>query len=34
MAFHSVKIRNAELAKENKKLHHYGTKLRAITLSV
>jgi putative transposase len=31
MAFHSVKKRNAQLAKENKKLHHYSMKLRAIT---
>jgi putative transposase len=31
MAFHSVKKRNAQLAKENKKLRHYGMKLRAIT---
>ena len=31
MSFHSVKKRNAQLAKENKKLRHYGMKLRAIT---
>jgi putative transposase len=31
MTFHSVKKRNAQLAKENKKLRHYGMKLRAIT---
>ena len=31
MAFHSVKKRHAQLAKENKKLHHYGMKILAIT---
>ncbi len=31
MSFHSVKRRNAQLAKENKKLRHYGMKLFAIT---
>ncbi len=31
MAFLLVKKRNAQLEKENKKLHHYGMKLRAIT---
>ena len=30
MAFNSVKRRNEQLAKENKKLRHYGMKLRAI----
>jgi putative transposase len=30
MAFNSVEKRNAQLAKENKKLRHYGMKLRAI----
>src|SRR3954451_10365413 len=31
MAFNSPEQRNAQLAKENKKLQHYGMKLRAIT---
>ena len=31
MAFNSVEKRNAQLEKENKKLRHYGMKLRAIT---
>ena len=30
MAFNSVEKRNEQLAKENKKLRHYGMKLRAI----
>ena len=33
MAFNSVEKRNAQLAKENKKLRHYGMKLRAIPTS-
>ncbi len=31
MSFHSVKKRNIQLAKKNKKLRHYGMKLYAIT---
>jgi putative transposase len=31
MAVHSVKKRNVQLVKENKKMRHYGMKLRAIT---
>ena len=30
MVFNSVEKRNAQLAKEKKKLRHYGMKLRAI----
>ena len=31
MSFNSVNRRNEQLARENKKLRHYGMKLRAIT---